>query len=148
MSTYINWCQSKRNGTSCDVGYMGNQQPHEVNEHGELIHRHANATWIDISHNREATPTDLGSTPTLDVWLQAEAARNVGCSATLVYVGTHVVKAYGQDATSTFELIDGRYYETERLVLDDEDEDDRGVNSVIDEPQPRWRATYHGLATE
>ena len=57
---YINWCQSKRSGISCEVGYMGAQQPHVVDEHGDLIHRHANATWIDISHNREATPTDLG----------------------------------------------------------------------------------------
>jgi hypothetical protein len=131
---YINWCQSV-DTTSCEVGYLGNQQPHEVNEHGDLIHRHSNATWIDVSHNREATPIDLGTTTdkrtALDGWLQTEATRNPGCSATLVYDSTSVVQAYGQDATSTFELIAGRYRETERIVL--EDDEDRGVNSVIED---------------
>jgi hypothetical protein len=59
--TYINWCQSNRNGIACEVGYMGNQTPHQVDEFGDLVHRHANSTWVDLSHNREATPTDLGT---------------------------------------------------------------------------------------
>jgi len=47
MSTQMIHCQAERNGIKCEVGYMSNSDVHETNGSGQLIHRHANLTWMD-----------------------------------------------------------------------------------------------------
>jgi nucleoside 2-deoxyribosyltransferase len=39
-------CRATDTGTACDVGYMGQTQPHTI-ENGEVVHRHSNYRWID-----------------------------------------------------------------------------------------------------